>query len=181
MFSLPSRAFHSLIITPALLSLFFAASVSPDNQPPVANPDHYTVHGSFGTPLDSPPYGVLKNDNDPDGDPLSCVFAITATPLGTSLVFANGSTDFIAAYGKTGSVTIPYTVCDSHGACVDSTVTFDVVNEAPVAATDEYTVHGVFDTGLIDPAPYGVLKNDSDPDGDTLSCQEKRVDTDIGT
>ena len=181
MFSLSSRAFHSLIIIPALFSLFFAASASLDNQPPVANPDHYTVHGSFSTPLDSPPYGVLKNDSDPDGDPLSCVFSRTSTTLGTAIVSENGSTAFIAANGQTGTVTVPYTVCDNHGACADSTITYDVVNQAPVASADEYTVHGVFDTGLVEPAPYGVLKNDSDPDGDAISCQDKRVDTDIGT
>jgi len=181
MFSLSPRAFHSLIITPALFSLFFAVSVSSDNQPPVANPDHYTVHGSFSTPIDSPPYGVLKNDSDPDGDPLSGVFSITATTLGTAIVFDNGTTSFTAASGQTGSVVIPYTVCDNHGACASSTITFDVVNQAPVASADEYTVHGVFETGLIEPAPYGVLKNDSDPEGDAISCQEKRVDTEIGT
>ena len=147
----------------------------------MAVPDHYTVHGSFGTPLDSPPYGVLKNDSDPDGDPLSCVFSNVGTPLGTALIFANGNTSFIAGYGKTGTVTVPYTVCDNHGACSSSTVTFDVVNQAPVAGTDEYTVHGIFGTGAVNPPPYGVLKNDSDPEGDTLSCLEKRVDTALGT
>jgi RHS repeat-associated protein len=182
MFSFSPRTFHSLVIAPTLLFvLFYSTTKSADNQPPNANPDHYTVHGTFGTPLDSPPYGVLKNDSDPDGDPLSCVFTQVDTSLGTALVFANGNTSFTAAYGQTGSVTIPYTVCDNHSACAESTVTFDVVNQAPVAHADEYTVHGVFDTGLIDPPPYGVLKNDSDPEGDGLSSVDKRVDTTIGT
>jgi len=164
-----------------LLSLFLHAATKPaDNQPPVANPDHYTVHGVFGTPLDSPPYGVLKNDSDPDGDPLTCVFTQVNTSLGTATVYANGRADFVAAYGQTGSVTIPYTVCDNHNACSSSTVTFDVVNQPPVAAADEYTVHGVFSTPLIDPAPYGVLKNDSDPEGDSLSCLYEQVQTSLG-
>lgn len=180
MFSLSLRTFHSLIITPALLSLFFAAKVNSDNQPPVAVPDRYTVHNVFATPADSPPFGVLQNDSDPDGDPLSCVFSQMDTSLGTALVFTDGSADFFAAHGKTGTVTVPYTVCDNHAACTESTITFDVVNQAPVATTDEFTVHGVFDTGD-DPAPHGVLKNDTDPDGDTLSCLEKRVDTAFGT
>ena len=30
--------------------------------------------------------------------------------------------------------------CDSHGACGDSTITFDVVNSAPTAADDIYIV-----------------------------------------
>jgi len=134
MFSLSPRTLHSFLIIPALFSLFsLARTNAPDNHPPVASPDHYTVHGQFSTPLDSPPYGVLKNDSDPDGDQINCVFSNVNTELGTALIFANGSTSFIAGYGKTGTVTVPYTVCDNHGACAESTVTFDVVNNAPIA------------------------------------------------
>jgi RHS repeat-associated protein len=182
MLSLSFLKFHSLLIAPALLSLLIWTHPKTwNNQPPVANPDHYTVHGSFATPLDSEPYGVLKNDSDPDGDFLSCDFAIVNTSLGTALIFPNGRVVFTAASGRTGSVTVPYTVCDNHGFCAESTVTFDVTNEAPVAGSDEYTVHGIFDTGGVNPPPFGVLKNDSDPEGDTLSCLEKRVDTALGT
>src|SRR5438874_4514467 len=134
--SSPPR-FHSLLLLPALFSIMFLGK-SEDNQPPVANPDHYTVHGNFSTPLDSPPYGVLKNDSDPDGDPLFCVFSQVNTSLGTALVYENGRVDFIARSGQTGSVTIPYTVCDNHGACSDSTITFDVNNQAPIAGDDSY-------------------------------------------
>jgi RHS repeat-associated protein len=181
MFSLSPRRFHSLLVLPAFLSVFLHAATKPaDNQPPVANSDHYTVHGTFGTPLDSPPYGVLKNDSDPDGDPLTCVFTRVDTSLGTAFVFANGRATFEAANGQTGSVTIPYSVCDNHGACSSSTITFDVVNQPPVAGADEYTVHGEFVTPNEVPLT-GVLKNDTDPEGDSLSCVEKRVDTAIGT
>src|SRR6185503_3416073 len=156
---------HSLLIAPAVLSVFFWASPkASDNQPPNPQPDHYTVHGSFSAPLDSAPYGVLKNDSDPDGDFLSCVFSAVNTGLGTALIFANGRVDFIAAAGKTGTVTVPYTVCDNHGLCADSSVVFEVLNQVPVAGVDEYTFHRRFDSELVDPAPYGVLKNDSDPD-----------------
>jgi RHS repeat-associated protein len=174
MFPLSPRRFHSLLLLPALFSMMFLAK-SEDNQPPVANPDHYTVHGVFGTPLDSPPYGVLKNDSDPDGDPLTCVFTQVNTSLGTATVFANGRADFVAASGQTGSVTVPYTVCDNHNACSDSTVTFDVNNQAPIAGADSYVVRGsVFATPF--ETPWGVLKNDFDPDGDSLQISFVRVD-----
>ena len=75
------------------------------------------------TPLDSAPYGVLKNDNDPDGDFLSCVFSATNTSLGTALIFANGRVDFIAASGQTGSVTVPYFTCTGVG-CRSTTMSF---------------------------------------------------------
>lgn len=182
MLSLSLLSVHSILIAPTVLSLFFWTSPkTSDNQPPAPQPDHYTVHGNFSTPLDSPPYGVLKNDSDPDGDFLSCVFTAVNTSVGTALIFANGRVDFIAAPGKTGTVTVPYTVCDNHGVCADSTVTFEVLNQAPVANVDDYTFHRRFDSELVDPAPYGVLKNDSDPDGDALSCVAKQVDDPVGT
>ena len=182
MFSPTLIRFHSLLMVPVVFAVFFWTRSTPaDNQPPTVTPDHYIVHGAFSTPLDSPPYGVLKNDSDPDGDFLSCVFSAVNTSLGTALIFANGRVDFIAASGKTGSVTVPYTVCDNHGACADSTVTFDVVNQGPSANTDEYTFHRRFDSELVDPAPFGVLKNDSDPDGDALSCVARQIDDPLGT
>src|SRR5437762_228670 len=110
--------FHSLLIAPAFLFLlFWPTSTAANNQPPNPNPDQYTVHGDFSTPLDFQPYGVLRNDTDPDGDFLSCVFSLTSTSLGTALIFANGQVNFLPAKGKTGSVTVPYTVCDNHGSC----------------------------------------------------------------
>src|SRR6185369_3040330 len=140
MLSLSLLRAHCILIVPAVLSVFVWATPGTSyNQPPSPSPDRYTVHGNFSTPLDSPPYGVLKNDSDPDGDFLSCVFSAVNTSLGTALIFANGRADFIAAAGKTGTVTVPHTVCDNHGMCADSTVEFEVINQAPVAAVDEYT------------------------------------------
>ncbi len=177
----PTHRFHTLLITPFLLPLIFALNgrlIS--NQPPIANPDHYAVHRSFSTPTDFKPYGVLRNDSDPDNDPLSCVFTSVTTNLGQATVYANGIAEFTADYGKTGTVTIPYTVCDNHGACANSTVTFDVTNQPPVANADSYTVHGTFETPIESPRT-GVLKNDSDPENDPLSCIAKRVDVTLGT
>ncbi len=171
----PTHRFHTLLITPFLLPLILA--IGPrltDNQPPIANPDHYAVHRSFSTPTDFKPYGVLRNDSDPDNDPLSCVFTSVTTNLGQATVDANGVAEFTADDGQTGTVTIPYTVCDNHGACSSSTVTFDVTNQAPVANADNYAVHGTFETPIESPRT-GVLKNDSDPENDPLSCIAKRV------
>jgi hypothetical protein len=47
-----------------------------------------------------------------------------------------------------------------------SSVAFDPVNSPPVALDDSYTVHGTFNQS----AP-GVLANDSDPDGQSLSVR----------
>jgi hypothetical protein len=170
-----------ILATPAYMKAEFRSQPSMDNSPPTANPDHYTFHGSFETPIESPRTGVLKNDSDPDNDPLTCIFTQVTTSLGTAFVFSNGKAAFEPAYGQTGSITSPYTVCDNHEACASSTVTFDVTNAPPVANGDSYTVHGSFETPLVNPPPYGVLKNDTDPEGDSISAQSKRVDTAIGT
>lgn len=49
-------------------------------------------------------------------------------------------------------------------------------NGAPVAAANEYTVHGSFETPVESPVT-GVLKNDSDPENEALHCNfQKRAD-----
>src|SRR5215471_16454709 len=97
------RNFYSIGLLPVLLVLSIH-TVTRANQPPAANPDHYTVHGNTSIPANAPPYGVLNNDSDPDGDPISCTFENVGTSLGTVLVFSDGSVFFSAAYGKTGTV-----------------------------------------------------------------------------
>jgi RHS repeat-associated protein len=179
LFLLIAFTVSAVLAVPLYLKPVVMLGVAPANSPPTANPDHYLVHRSFETPSDPPHTGVLKNDSDPDGDPLMCVFTSVATALGTATIFTNGKAAFQAASGKTGSVTIPYSVCDDHSACSSSTVTFEVVNEAPLALPDEYNVHGSFETPLDGPST-GVLKNDTDPEGDSRSCVFKQVDTALG-
>jgi large repetitive protein len=53
------------------------------------------------------------------------------------------------------------------------TITVTPVNDAPVAVDDAYAT--AFETELVVPAP-GVLENDTDPDGDTLTVT---LDTDV--
>ena len=120
------------------------------NQAPLAGVDEYTFHRRFDSELVDPaPYGVLKNDSDPDGDALSCVARQVDDPLGTANIFANGRVSFIPNHGQTGDVSITYTVCDNLGACSEGSVIFHVNNEAPVAANDSYVVRTkVFATPL---------------------------------
>src|ERR1700754_2140399 len=97
LFLVPLRR-RVLVLTVAVLALLFVTMTNAQaNQPPSPSPDRYTVHAIFSTPLDAQPYGVLKNDTDPDGDFLSCVFSAVNTSVGTALIFANGRVDFIAA------------------------------------------------------------------------------------
>jgi len=95
---------------------------------------------------------------------------VASAPNHDSLTLnANGSFTYTPAANYNG--TDPFTYRASDGA-LDSnlatvTITVSAVNDAPVAAADTYNTPE--DTTLTVNAP-GVLGNDSDPDGDTLSA-----------
>jgi RHS repeat-associated protein len=126
------------------------------NQPPVANDDTYTRHGS-GT------IGpVLANDSDPDGDPMTA--SLVTTPGHGSLSGIDGNSFFYTLINSTfvGTDTFSYRACDNHSACSNiAVVTINVVNQPPVAGDDSYTAHGITNIGP-------MLVNDSDPDGEQI-------------
>ncbi|MDX6444755.1 MAG: hypothetical protein QOH71_1829 [Blastocatellia bacterium] len=160
MFSFAPRRLHSILIAPAFLPLLIWFSPRAlDNHPPVAVNDSYTTHGC-GITL-SPE--ITANDYDPDGDQITIV-AFPQSP--THGAIARGSSNIVfycPNYGYVGSDTFTYQICDSQGACATGTVSLNVVNQAPNAGNDSYNVHGATVLG-----PF--LVNDSDPDGDSVSC-----------
>ena len=138
MFAFSPRKFHSLLILPALLSLLFMAGARvPDNHPPVAVDDSYTVHG--GADLD-----LKTNDSDPDGDPLTINGFPQLPAHGTIYRFAGDGVGYSADYGYVGSDTFTYTVCDGAGGCDDASVTLDVVNSLRLdkRTSTQYTAVG---------------------------------------
>jgi RHS repeat-associated protein len=148
----------ALIITTTTAYVHFAIPFV--NSPPTATADSYTLHGN-GTigPL-------LANDSDPDpGDTISVT--LVTFPTNGSL-FNVGNSNYL--YGRssstwTGVDSFTYKACDNQTPKLCSspvTVTITVVNQAPTAVNDSYTVHG----GTV----IGPMKiNDTDPDGDTLT------------
>jgi large repetitive protein len=140
--------------------------LDPDvNAPPVAVDDTYDTRP--GTPLDiDPATGVLTNDTDPDGDTIT-VIAFSIPANGTAAMFADGSFTYTPDAGFTGTDTFIYTISDGFGATDQATVTIEVrPNEPPELTDDAYVT--LQDSTLTVPAP-GVLGNDTDPDGDTLT------------
>jgi RHS repeat-associated protein len=136
-----------------------AAHTGPNSAPVAVNDGPYTVHGSLLLPQ------VMTNDSDPDGD--SIVFDIIGTnPTHGNLSF--GATPGVIQYNATqsgyvGPDSFTYRIGDTHGAKSNfATVSINVANQAPIAATDNYTVHGA--TMLL-PHPK---TNDTDPDGDNI-------------
>lgn len=134
------------------------------NSAPVAIADSYTVHRTL-TVL-AP--GVLVNDFDPDGDPIMVQNpsggSVSATPHGTIITWSDGGFTYAPLFGYVGTDTFPYSICDTRGACSNSTtVTFNVTNQPPSASSESYTVHQTINF----PEP-GLLGNDSDPEGDPI-------------
>jgi hypothetical protein len=159
MFSFPLRRFHSLLLTPALVPLFFLFGPSGRvNDSPPAFDGSYTIHRIL--------YGSF-----PFHDPIRL---ISNGPVshGTLRIFArfNGySQDSFIYFPDSGFVGVDsftYHACDSSGICDDGTITITVVNSAPIAVDDAYDVH---DGMLFVGGPNALIENDSDPDSDPLS------------
>jgi hypothetical protein len=120
------------------------------------------------TQLTVPAPGVLSNDSDPDGDPLSAVLD-TGPAIGTLVFNSDGSFVYTPNANFAGTDSFTYYAADTDGNDSNiATVTITIEpNPPPVAADDAYTTDE--DTPLTVPAP-GVLSNDSDPDGEPLSA-----------
>jgi VCBS repeat-containing protein len=139
------------------------------NDAPAANPDNYSTNEN--QPLTVPTPGVLGNDTDVDGDPLTVV-SNTPPTRGTVTVNPDGSLTYNPAACSAGeesyTASFDYTASDNYQtpAGTDSaTVTISVtcVNGAPEANDDPVTTNE--DT----PVVIDVLTNDTDPDGDPLT------------
>lgn len=129
----------------------------PQNRPPHAGNDAYSVLA--GTTLAVATPGLLGNDADPDGDPLSAL--LDSPPGGGSLTLrGDGSFSYVAAPGTLAD-SFTYRASDGSLSSAAATVSISVIqpNQAPVAADDSATTRK--NTAL----RINVLANDRDPDG----------------
>jgi VCBS repeat-containing protein len=136
------------------------------NHAPTAVGDSYSVNEN--TTLNVPAPGVLGNDSDPDsGDTLTAALN-TGVAHGSLTLNANGSFSYTPANNYYGPDSFSYTLSDGHGGTSTASVSLNVVfvNQPPVAVGDTYSTNE--NTPLNVPAP-GVMGNDSDPDGGSLS------------
>jgi VCBS repeat-containing protein len=137
------------------------------NDPPVAANDAYTV--PEGGTLNVPAPGVLANDSDPDGDPMTAVLVSGPANASSFTLNADGSFNYVHNGGETTSDSFTYrasaTGVTSNVATVSITIT--PVNDAPFANNDSYTVA---EGGTINLVAPGVLANDSDPDGPAMTA-----------
>ncbi len=133
-------------------------TVNAVNDPPVAVDDVATTNED--TPVT---IGVLGNDTDTDGDPLTVTAA--TSPDGMVVINPDGTITFTPAPNFNGPTTITYTISDGNGGTSTATVsvTVDAVNDPPVANMDSAT------TDEDTPVDIAVLGNDTDVDGDPLT------------
>ena len=143
------------------------------NAAPVSGADAYAVTQDVAYSLGAP--GILANDSDADGDPITAVGHIAPTggllPGESFSLALAGSFNYVPPTGYTGTRTFRYNATDGtdQGALVDLVFTISApvapANTAPVANPDSYAV--VKDVPAVYAAP-GFLANDMDADGDTI-------------
>lgn len=138
------------------------------NEPPVANDDNYIV--AEGGTLNEPPPGVLGNDTDADLDPLTATLVTGPSNAANFTFNADGSFTYEHDGSETTSDSFTYKANDGS---VDSNVatvfiTITPVNDAPVANDDG--PYNVNEGGTINFAAPGVLANDTDVDGPSMSA-----------
>ncbi len=145
----------------------FSWTVVEGETAPVASDDHFTT--SEDTTLTAPAGSVTANDHDADGDPLTA--ELVAAPAHGSLTFdADGGFVYRPAANWHGTDHFTYRDSDGVLSSAAATVTIVVtsVNDTPVAANDAYTTKEGHTLRVASP---GVLRNDSDIDGDGLTAR----------
>src|SRR3989440_5228236 len=136
------------------------------NDAPGAVNDTYTTNED--TPLTVVAPGVLGNDTDVDGDALTTVL-MGGPGHGTLTLNANGGFTYTPAANFNGSDSFAYKASDGQADSNVATValTITLVNDAPVAANDNFTTNEA--TPLTVSAP-GALGNDTDVASPTLTA-----------
>ena len=142
-------------------------TVSSVNDAPVATDDTYVISEDNTLSIGVP--GVLGNDNDVDGDPLTAVLVSGPSHASSFILNPDGSLSYTPSPNFSGSDSFTYKANDGTADSNVATVTITVtgVNDSPVAQNDTYNTPE--DTTLNVAAP-GVLGNDNDIDGDPLTA-----------
>ena len=140
-----------------------------ENQAPKAVEDAYSL-AEDGSLTVSRSDGLLSNDADAEDDPLYANL-VDGPAHGTLTVGRYGSFTYTPDADFNGTDQFTYMANDLDGDSEPTTVTLtvDAVNDAPVSSADTYTTSE--DTTLTIDTPDGVLANDSDVDGDTLTVR----------
>ena len=143
------------------------------NSAPTANNDSYPVAEDVTITVDPRVAGGGGADTDPEGQPLTIIAVTQGTNGGTVTNNGGLSVTYKPALNFNGQDTFTYTISDGQTPTPGTdtgTVTMNVssVNDRPVAVADAYAVNRL--TAFTVPAGSGLLLNDSDADGNTLTA-----------
>jgi VCBS repeat-containing protein len=140
------------------------------NDDGVANRAPVGIADSYGVGEDAPAFfsaanGVLKNDTDADGNPLTATL-VTGTTNGTLTLNPDGSFSYVPNANFFGQDSFTYRANDGSLTSDPVTVSINVapVNDAPVTVADSVNVQ---EDGV---ATGNVLLNDTDVEGDPLTA-----------
>ena len=141
-------------------------TINGTNDGPVAGDDSYTT--TEDTPLIIAAPGLMANDTDIDGDTLTTSI-VNGPTNGMLTLNADGSFTYTPNSDYSGPDFFTYQVSDGNGGIDTATVVINVnsANDNPVAVNDSYQVA---EDGVLTIGGDGVLTNDSDADGDSLSA-----------
>ncbi|MCH8044616.1 MAG: tandem-95 repeat protein [Planctomycetes bacterium] len=160
------RAFDGgLSSEPATVSI----TIHPVNDAPIAVDDEYfvdedTVLGAAGG------LNVTDNDFEPDGD-LQSVTLVEQVTHGTLQLNEDGTFSYTPDENFNGADSFTYQIDDGTTTSEVATASIVVrpINDAPSARNDDYSVAALNRTLSVS-AQNGVLSNDTDVEGDTLSA-----------
>jgi len=125
------------------------------NQPPVAQNDEYNTQQNTLLTVAAP--GVLGNDSDPNGNPITAVLG-TNVAHGTLSLNTNGGFSYTPASSYTGSDSFTYRARDSQGATSNlATVTIGV------AAANQVSINSTSANGALPQNPVDEEPQDVDP------------------
>jgi len=124
------------------------------NSRPVAQNDEYNTPQDTQLAIAEP--GVLSNDNDPDGDPMTAVL-VSDVSNGTLTLSPHGGFTYTPGVGFAGSDSFTYAAYDAGGASNDATVSIGV------AAADDVSINSTSVNGLFPASPVSELGPVSNP------------------
>jgi hypothetical protein len=135
------------------------------NDLPVAVNDAYSTLEDTPLTVDAP--GILANDTDPEGEPLSAVLDSNPTN-GTLLLNADGSFAYMPEVSFNGTDTFTYYATDGTDNSPIASVTITVgIEKDDIVANDDFG-----DVAINRSLTLDVLGNDIDPNGDPLHIAE---------
>jgi hypothetical protein len=137
------------------------------NTPPQTEADSYSTGYDATLSVDAAA-GLLSNDTDGEGDPLTAVVVTAPAPSQGNLILAtDGSFVFTPAGGFSGDASFTYSADDGVDTSPATLVTIHV-NAPPVPVPDNYKIE--HNTALIVDAANGLLANDTDEEGDPITA-----------